>query len=228
MQLKKGEIIELDIIKMAFGGRGIGKLKDDPNGITVFVDKVIYGDRVRASLKRIKPSFLEADLVEVVKESPRRVAPKCPHFGKCGGCQFQFMSYEDQEDMKKQMIVDSFERIGDIQNPPVDDVVAAEDPYFYRNKMEFSFGYDADMNFALGMHLPGRRYDILDLKSCYLQSEKSYKVVNKVREYVLKTKYKPYKYSNGAGFLRSLFLRESKKNDEFMVNLTTSDALPDP
>ena len=99
--------------------------------------------------------------------------------------------------------------------------------FYYRNKMEFSFGYDAEMNFTLGMHLPGRGYDILDLEKFFLQSEKSVEILNKTREFALKRGWLPYQYSCGKGFLRSLFIREGKRTGEMMVNLATSEEVPD-
>lgn len=223
MQYKKGEIIEFDVHALAFGGAGLGKYE----GVTVFVEGTMPGDRVKASLRRIKSNFMEAKLVEIVKPSADRVEPRCPYANVCGGCHFQFMPYEKQLEFKKQHVIDAFERIGKIYDPPVGDVIGCEEEFYYRNKMEFSFGYGADMNFALGLHLPGRRYDILDLKECHLQSEASSELVNKVRDFVLKKGWEPYKYSCGEGFLRSLFIREGKRTGETMVNLATSHNVPE-
>ncbi len=223
MQLQKGQIVELDIHALAFGGAGIGKYR----GLTVFVEKTMPGDKVQASFTRIKPTFAEAKLVEISAQSMDREKPRCPYSGICGGCQMQFMPYEKQLEFKKQHVIDAFERIGKVYDPPVLDIIGCKDPFYYRNKMEFSFGYDAEMNFALGMHLPGRRYDILDLKECHLQSELSVEIVNKVRSFAIKRKWLPFKYSCGEGFLRSLFIREAKSTGEVMVNLSTSDQVPE-
>ncbi len=222
MQTKKGDIIEIDIHAMAFGGAGIGKF----NNITVFVEKTMPGDKVKASLEKIKSNFMEAKLVEIVKESQDRITAPCKYFGVCGGCQFQFMPYAKQIEFKKQNIIDAFERIGKIYNPPVEDVLACDEEYYYRNKMEFSFGYDGTMNFSLGMHYPGRKFDILDLDICHLQSPFSVAIVNLARELAKKFHWAPFKYSNGEGFLKGLFIREAKRTGEVMINLSTSDHLP--
>ncbi len=222
MQLRKGQILEFDIMALAFGGAGIGKHE----GLTVFVEKTMPGDRVRASLTKIKNNFCEADLVELVKPAEERVKPQCPYFGTCGGCQLQFMPYEKQLELKKQQVIDAFERIGKIYNPPVAEILGSEASYYYRNKMEFSFGYDKNMEFALGMHLPGRRFDILDLKECHLQSEFSSSLVNFMREFSLKKNWKPAKVMTNEGFLKALYLRESKRTNEVMLNLVTSEELP--
>lgn len=222
MQLKKGEIIEFTVDSLVFGGKAIGEFE----GLKVFVNKAIPGDRVSASLTKIKKNYAEAQFVELLEPSKDRVKARCQHAGTCGGCTFQQLPYEKQLEAKKQFVVDAFERIGGLQNPPVRDVIACEDQFYYRNKMEFSFGYDAEMKFAMGMHLPGRRYDILDLKECHLQSEGTEELLSKVREFVTKRKWKPFKYSCGQGFLRSLFVREGKRTGELMIVLSTSDDVP--
>ncbi|MBT4917602.1 23S rRNA (uracil(1939)-C(5))-methyltransferase RlmD [Candidatus Peregrinibacteria bacterium] len=222
MQLKKGEIIEFDVHAMAFGGSGIGKYE----GMTVFVDKAMPGDRVKAALTRIKPKFAESKFVEIVKPSPDRVEPKCKYSGKCGGCQLQFMPYKKQVEFKQQNVIDSFERIGKIFDANVLDVIECKEPFYYRNKMEFSFGYDADMQFTLGMHVPGRRFDILDLTECHLESKLSTDILNITRAFMRESEWKPFKYSIGKGFLRALYIREGKRTGEVLVNLVTSDDVP--
>lgn len=222
MQLKKGQIVELEIHALAFGGAGVGKY----NGLSVFVPATMPGDKVKAAFTKIKKQFAEADLVEIISPSKERTTPRCKYSEVCGGCQLQFMPYAKQLEFKKQQVVDSFERIGKIYDPPVKEIIGAEDQFYYRNKMEFSFGYDKGMDFVLGLHLPNRRYDILDLDECFLQSERSVEIVNMTRNFFKEKGWPPYKFSCGEGFLRSLFIRESKRTGEIMVNLTTSDQLP--
>ncbi|MFH1284546.1 MAG: 23S rRNA (uracil(1939)-C(5))-methyltransferase RlmD [Candidatus Peregrinibacteria bacterium] len=223
MQRMKGQIVELDICELAFGGAGIGKHE----GMAVFVEGAMPGDKVRASFRRIKSNFAEAELVEIIKPSKNRCRCRCQHADKCGGCQLQFMAYEKQLEFKKQQVIDAFERIGKIPDPPVKQIIGAEDQFYYRNKMEFSFGYDAEMNFALGLHVPGRRYDIMDINECMLQSEFSTKIVNAVRELCIQKSWAPRKYSTNEGFLKSLVIREGKRTGEVMVNLVTAGEVPE-
>lgn len=229
MQLKKGQIVEIDIHALAFGGAGLGKYEGPAcrqAGLSVFVAGTMPGDRVKAAFTRIKNNFAEAELVEIVKNSADRITARCPYFGTCGGCQIQFMPYQKQLEFKQQQVIDAFERIGKIYDPPVMPIIGCGEEFYYRNKMEFSFGYDAEMNFALGLHLPDRRYDILDLNECHLQSEFSVRIVNSVREFMKAKGWMPFKASSGEGFLKSLFIREGKRTGEVMVNLTTSEEEP--
>lgn len=254
MQLKKGQIVEIEIDALAFGGAGIGRYFEshqEDRGLAVFVKDTMPGDLVKASFTKIKKTYAEAKLVEIARPSAERIEPKCRYFEQCGGCQLQFMPYEKQLELKKQQVIDAFERIGGFENPPVMEILASEKEFYYRNKMEFSFGYDAEMNFALGLHLPGRRYDILDLEECHLQSEFSFRLVNLVRDFfgkkfkkfgsndenkksevslkaeVSKNSWNPYQFSCGLGFLRSLYIREGKNTGEVMINLETSEQEPE-
>lgn len=223
MDISKGQVIEFDVSALAFGGNGIGKYE----GLTVFVNDSMPGDRVKAAVTKIKPKYWETKLVEVVKPATDRVEPKCRYSGVCGGCQLQFMPYEKQLEYKRQQVVDCFERIGKFANPPVGLAMGSENVFYYRNKMEFSFGYDIDMNFTLGMHVPGRKFDIMDLEECHLESQLSYEIVNKTRDFMRETGWPPFKYSNGDGFIKGIFIREGKRTGEVMINLRTSDKTPE-
>jgi 23S rRNA (uracil1939-C5)-methyltransferase len=223
MQIKKGQIIELEIDSLAFGGKGIGRFE----GRAVFVEKVLPGDKIKASLTKIKESYAEAKLEEFVEKSSERVAAKCRYSGTCGGCAVQELPYPEQLKFKKQQVIDSFERIGHIKNPPVKDVIGCEQQFYYRNKMEFSFGYDSEMKFTLGMHVPGRRFDIMDLEECHLQSVESAEILNRVRDFMIDLGWPPYKVSCNEGFLKALFIREGKRTNEIMINLKTSMHVPD-
>ena len=228
MQIQKGQSVDMEISAMAFGGSGIGRYE----GMAVFVEGTVPGDKVQASFTRIKKKFGEAKLVKIIKTSPDRVTARCPYSGVCGGCHFQYLKYEKQLEIKHQHTIDALERIGKFANPPVAEIIACDDPFYYRNKMEFSFGYDGGMNFALGFHIPGRRFDILDVKECYLESEFSVKILNKTREFALAKKWLPRKYgpddsSEISGFLKSLFVREGKRTGEVMVNVLTSVQVPE-
>lgn len=223
MQLKKGQIVELVIHAIAFGGRGIGKYE----GLTVFVPDTMPGDRVEAAFTRLKKKYAEADLIKIIEKSIDRVEPPCPHFEKCGGCQLQYMPYEKQLEFKKQHVIDAFQRIGKIYDVEVKDVIPSADIFYYRNKMEFSFGYDEEMNFTFGLHIPGRRFDILDVHSCMLMSPQSMTIVNAVRDFCVEKGWEARKYLADEGFLKSMFIREGKHTNQVMVNLLTSEEVPE-
>ena len=129
--LQPGQVLELTITDIAFGGDGIGRV----DGFVVFVPFVIGGERVEVRLVEVKRRFATADLLRVITPAPQRTEPRCPYYTRCAGCQYQHITYDHQLELKRKQIVDVFERIGKIPNPPIAPVVASPQPYHYRNKL---------------------------------------------------------------------------------------------
>src|SRR5438477_6460794 len=133
--MQKGEEIILTVEGTSGDGRTVARL----DGMVFFVEKAVPGDTVRARIWKLKKNFAEAAAVEVLTPSKDRVHPKCKHFGVCGGCAWQDLDYQKQLEFKQQRVVESFKRVGGFENPQVLPVIGCTDPYFYRNKMEFTF-----------------------------------------------------------------------------------------
>lgn len=127
-----GDIVELEISDVAYGGDGVGRV----DGMAVFVPFTIDGERVRARIRQTSPRFARAILVEVLSASPDRVSPQCPWFGKCGGCQYQHIAITRQRAIKRRQFAEALRRIGSIDKPPVTDVVPSPLDYGYRNRIE--------------------------------------------------------------------------------------------
>jgi tRNA/tmRNA/rRNA uracil-C5-methylase (TrmA/RlmC/RlmD family) len=131
MALQTGDKISLTIDDIAFGGEGVGRVGD----FVVFVPFVITGETVEAEITEVKKNFARAKLLRVEKASPERVSAPCEYFGKCGGCQYQHVAYEEQLRIKRKQIVDLFERVGKIPGTVVGPVIPCPSPYGYRNRI---------------------------------------------------------------------------------------------
>jgi 23S rRNA (uracil1939-C5)-methyltransferase len=131
----RGEEILLEIQSAAFEGKAIARHE----GLVVFIENAVPGDLVLAKLYKIKKSYAEAKIVRIERPSPLRVEPRCTYFGVCGGCKWQHVDYKAQLSFKQQQVVDAFERIGGFSDFQVLPIIGAEDIYFYRGKMEYSF-----------------------------------------------------------------------------------------
>lgn len=216
--LKKGEAVELEIMDLAFGGTGVGKIKTDEGELAVFVDRCVPGDLVSARFTKIKKQYAEAQLGKILRASPARIAPRCKHFGVCGGCSLQFLSYEDQLQWKQKMVMDALERIGGFRDVAVETILGCESPWFYRNKMEYSFGADA----TLGLH-PAKNYkEIFDLEECFLQSPRSVEIALAVERWAQAKHLSGFDPRSSEGILKNLVVREGKNTGEIMVNLVTA------
>jgi 23S rRNA (uracil1939-C5)-methyltransferase len=243
--LKKGDQIELNITKYAFEGKGIAKInksvivpsKEDEEGennYVVFVHGSYPGDTVKAKLTKIKKSYAEAVAVEVLTPSELRTTAKCEYFGTCGGCKQQDMIYKSQADFKQFQVEEIFRNMGGFKELKPEPVIPAEQVYFYRNKMEYSFadkrwiteqeinsGTELDRSFALGLHIPGMFDKVLDINACYLQSELSSRILNFTRSFFKSRNTSIYSSKTNEGYLRNLVVRQGLHTGDVMVNLVT-------
>jgi 23S rRNA (uracil1939-C5)-methyltransferase len=231
MRIRKSDIVELWINRMAYGGKGIAHL----DGLVVFVDGAIPGDRVMARVVSKKKDYAEAKLEELLDPSPDRINAPCPYSGYCGGCTFQHLRYEKQLEYKKGHIRDSISRIGAIDNVLVHDVIPSDRIYGYRNKMEFSFSDrcwlpaeeyakgEREGGFGLGLHMPDTFFKVMDIDACLLQHDAGNLILNEVKRYVKESGVPVYGLKSHKGFWRFLTLRYSTAFDEWLVNLVTSE-----
>ena len=120
--------------KYTYGGDAMGRLED---GRAVFVPFGLPGERVRIRLTEEKRNFARGELEEVLESSPQRILPRCKHFGICGGCHYQHLPYEEQLSAKTEILRDQLTRIGKLENPPVQKMVASPGPWNYRNHVQF-------------------------------------------------------------------------------------------
>ena len=241
----RGAELVVDVVAFGDRGKSIARLDlpgSDPDrgGYVVFVPGAVPGDRVRVRIAKRKKGYAEARVLELVEASPLRVDPRCPYAAVCGGCTWQHLGYDAQLEMKRESVERSLGHALDLGGVPVRETIGADRPegsggvYYYRNKMEFSFAAqrwltDAeiateehfDRNFALGLHVPGRFDKVLDLKTCFLQSEWSARLVNGIRDLSRREGWEPWHAREHSGFLRHLVIRTPACTDDRMVNLVT-------
>ena len=152
--------LELKLTGFAPGGRAVARA---PDGRVVFVAYGIPGERVVARVTEEHPSYLEAVVVEVLDRSPLRVQPRCPYFGRCGGCQLQHVDYAEQLRLKTGVVREQLQRIGRFRAPPLREMVGMADPWAYRNHMRFTVrreGYVGFMERGTHRFLRVERCDI--------------------------------------------------------------------
>ncbi len=200
--------------RLSFGGPGVARL----NGVEVFVDGAAPGEVVRARLTRQTRTSAEADLVAVVDPSPVRVAPRCPHFGTCGGCLWQHVDYRVQAQAKEAIVAEKLQPLGGAFPLPLRPIIAMEEPWAFRNKMEFSF-QPPD---RLGLHRRGRWDEVVDVQTCLLPSARVVDIVTEVRAFTRQHGLACYDTRTHQGFLRHLVVREGRATGELMVALVTA------
>lgn len=215
--LEFNKILQLEITKCVYGGRGMGKA----NGCVVFVEGAVPGDIVQVKIKKRKSNYAEAEITELIKPSERRIKPQCPIFGLCGGCTWQNLSYEEQLKFKDEIALTSLEHIGKSENLSTLPILPSPEIWRYRNKMDFTFGRDANSNFALGMHKKNSFHEIIDVEQCLICPESFEKVLRIVRNFCVKNSLPPYNPITHEGLLRHLIIREGRNTNELIITLLT-------
>lgn len=215
----------IEVIDIAEEGKGVGKHQD----LVIFIEKAVPGDVVDIQIYRLKKNLAEARITDFVKHSPDRVEPFCSHFGTCGGCKWQHLSYESQLRYKQKTVLNALERLGKVNVKDAEPILGSGETQYYRNKLEFTFSNkrwldDADMANrdslsldALGFHVPGRFDKILDIQHCYLQADPSNAIRNAVRDYSLKNSLSYYDLRNHEGSLRNLIIRTASTGELMLI-----------
>ena len=217
-EIKVGNTIDLQIERLSFTGKGIARV----DNFVIFVPHTLPGDQVSARIVKLKRRYADGKVVEFKQRSDMAIEPQCHHFGVCGGCSFQNLPYPEQLNAKREAIYEHLRRIGKIEEPPLADVIGAENIFYYRNKMEFSFIPDSDHHLKLGLHHRGEWEKIFDVERCLLQSEKSNRIIEFARDFFRKRKVPAYHISEHHGYLRFLIIRQSRASGEIMLILVTN------
>jgi 23S rRNA (uracil1939-C5)-methyltransferase len=213
----KDQEVELRIESLAYGGNGVARL----NGFVVFVRRGLPGDLVRARVTKVKRNHAEALATEVVESGPNRVAAPCAHYPACGGCRFQDLDYEAQLAAKHDQVRDALQRIGGLAEPPLEPIVAAEEVFHYRNKLEYSFT-QTPQGPALGFHKAGRWDEVLEIERCWLTTDLGNAVRNAVGAWARAEHLEAYDQEHQTGYLRHLVVREGRNTGEVLVLLVTA------
>ena len=200
------------------------------NELVIFVPYVVPGDVVDLQVKRKKNHYAEAVAVKFHEKSPLRTEPFCSHFGVCGGCKWQCLSYEEQLKYKQKQVFDNLTRIGKVELPEFRPILGSEKTRFYRNKLEFTFSnkrwlteeevkqdvkYD-QMN-AVGFHIPGAFDKVLAIDKCWLQDDISNQIRNAVRDYAYAHDFPFFDLRTQEGLLRNIMVRTSSTGELMVV-----------
>jgi 23S rRNA (uracil1939-C5)-methyltransferase len=221
---RPGDIIDLDVTTLAYGGQGVARLDE----FVVFLRGGVPGDRVRARVTKRKRAHAEARVLEILSPSPRRVAARCRHSQECGGCEWQTLSYEAQLEFKQQQVVDSLQRLAHLDDYRLEPIRGMERPWRYRNKMEFSFAAEEDGRLVLGLHKRGSWKEIVDIVDCELASQRMNRARLTVVEACRELGLEPYaREGEERGLLRHLVVRESLSSGDLLLNLFVAARFPE-
>jgi 23S rRNA (uracil1939-C5)-methyltransferase len=215
--MRRRDILRVTIEDLAYGGKGVAKYE----GKVIFVEGALPGDTVDACLTKIRGSYCESYAKELITPSPQRIKPLCEHFGTCGGCKWQNYEYPSQLKYKEEQLRRQLIHLGGIAEPPTEPIIGAKKLFYYRNKMEYSFGISESGELTLGLHHAGSYDKIFDMRKCHLQSETANDIVNFVQDECRRLNLPSYNMITHEGLMRFLVVRDGKHTGEYMVNILT-------
>ncbi|NLJ90934.1 MAG: 23S rRNA (uracil(1939)-C(5))-methyltransferase RlmD [Clostridiales bacterium] len=216
--MKKGQEFEGYVSGLEFPNKGIVEIEDRK----VIVKNALPGQKVKFRINKLRKSKVEGRLVEVLENShlEDREA-KCIHFGPCGGCSYQNLSYKNQLELKKKQVKSLIDKVCD--DYIFEGIIGSPNEWAYRNKMEFSFGdEEKDGPLTLGLHKRGSFYDVITTDKCQIVDVDYNKILACVLDYFGKLGINYYKKMSRVGYLRHLLVRRATKTGEILVNLITT------
>ena len=224
--IKKGGILEnLAVTDATAEGKGIARIEN----FVIFIEGAISGDVVDAFIYRKKKNYAEARTVKIIESSPDRIQPFCEHFGTCGGCKWQHLSYDKQLYLKQKHVKDALERLGKVELPEMENILGSAQTTYYRNKLEYAFSNKAWLTAeqiatgekfekpALGYHLPQRFDKILNIENCYLQGDPSNAIRNEIRRFALDNNYSFFDPREQVGLLRNIMIRNTSTGELMVI-----------
>ena len=214
------EELDVTIEKTVFEGRALAR----HGRYVIFADGALPGERVRVAITGRKRRYAFARVLEVLETSPHRCAPGCGVFGTCGGCSLLNMDYAMQLAQKRGFLLEALHAWPDVV-ARIADVLGMDDPYFFRNKMVYSFGGPVEAP-VLGMHRRGDFYSCITAAECRLQSPQAQEIVRRLVEFGRAHGLPPFDERRKVGLLRDLTVREGKRTGQRMVMLTATAPHP--
>lgn len=218
MNIKKNDILTVEITDTGTEGEGIGKNA----GFTLFVKDAVIGDTVQVKVMKAKKNYAYAKLEKVLVPSPFRVQPPCAFHRQCGGCQLQSLSYKKQLEFKQNKIRNNLVRIGGFDPEKIDacmePIIGMEDPWHYRNKAQFPFGYDKEGNVVTGFYA-GRTHTIIPNTDCALGVKENKEILEIILAYMKKYAVSAYEETSGKGLVRHVLIRKGFASGQIMVCL---------
>ncbi len=226
--IKKNETYEIEITGMNHEGQGVGRIE----GIAVFADGAIKGEKVLVKINEVKKNYATSSIISILSGSNGRIEPRCEHYEKCGGCSLMHMDYKAQLEFKTELVKETLKRIGKLEKVKINDTIGMENPHNYRNKVQFPVAFK-DGKPVMGFY-ERRSHNVIDSGSCLIQDEASSLIRQIVLEFLTSYKMTIYNEKTGSGLLRHVMVRKGFKTGEVMVvlvingdNIPHSDKLVD-
>ena len=218
--VRRGQVYEIRIERLGTSGEGVGRYEN----FTVFIPQALPNERVLTVIEEVKKTYARGRIQKILQESPARVTPLCEIYDECGGCQLQHLSYEEQLHAKRAQVVDALTHIGKLPQILVNETLRADDPWNYRNKMQFPIGLHKG-RLVVGCFAQGS-HRIINTENCHIQRSANNELANTVREVAEKLHIPVYNEDTHKGILRHIVGRVGRRGELMAVIVTATKQLP--
>ena len=188
-----------------YSSEGLGIVRLD--GAVVFVPGAVRGETVDLKITKVMKTAAAGKIVKIHAPSPERAEPECPYYGRCGGCDFQHLTYPEELRAKRQRVQDAITRLGG-SAVEVEEILGAKDPTHYRNKSQYPVGADG----AIGFYR-ARSHQVVPVKRCLIQSEAADATAAAVGEWMRRYRVPAYDETTGKGLVRHVYVRVNRKGE---------------
>ena len=199
--ITKNQELEGEVISIGSNGEGVVKA----DGITVFVPFAIIGEKIKYKILKITSKCAYGKLLEVLSPSAERVEPRCPVFGKCGGCDLQHVNYGFQLKIKRENVKNCFRKIAGIETY-VSEPVRCENPWGYRNKLQLPVAQYGEET-AIGFYAENS-HRVIEIKDCPINPDWTEKIIATLKAFMQKYRLKGYNESERSGDIREITVKE--------------------
>jgi len=210
--------VQLEIGKITNMGAGIAK----HDGFVIFVNNVCPQDIVKAKITKVNKNYANAELVEIIQASPYRTEPFCPMQKVCGSCQIQYIDYDYQLKIKKQITEDAIKSICGL-DIPIKDTVPSPQNKNYRHKIQYPIAQTKNSKRILAGYYKPKSHEIVNIKYCPIQPEICDKIIEFIRDNAQKYAISGYNEQYHSGELRHVVIRNSASNSDNLVVLVIND-----
>ena len=214
--LEKNRIYRAHIDGYSSEGLGIARI----DGQVVFVHGAVRGETCDVLVMKVLKNAAFGKIAALAEPSPARRQPDCPYYGRCGGCDFRHMSYEEELWAKRARVQDALTRIGGAE-VTVEEILGAEQPLHYRNKSIYPISPAGEVGFYRA-----RSHQVVHVEHCLIQKPEADALAHAVRDYIARFQVEPYNEATGRGLLRHLYVRTSCRGESLACLLVNGQRLP--
>lgn len=215
--MKINDEYEIQIEKLTNTGTGLGKV----NGFVIFVDEVCPGDIVKVKITKVNKNFALGSVIKLLEPSTYRIKPFCPMFRACGACQLQFIDYEYQLKIKKQIVEDAIKGIGGL-DININETVPSPEIENYRRKIQYPISQTKNSGRILAGYYKPKTHEIVNIKYCPIQPEICDNIIEFIRQKAFDYGIQGFNEKKHSGDLRHVVIRNSAKTDKNLVVLVVN------